>query len=315
MLIRNFRWNDLVEVANVINRAERAKGLTGENQVDVIQYKLERYFEAERDCFVAESPAGKIIGIGTMRFEHPDGTGLGVHDILPEVSQTEVGAQLIQATDARLRAKWSGRLPPGGSIKVERDIYDFEDEKKGVLEAEGYQQVSSTHYMHMNLAKQIEKPILPGDTEFRCFAPENARALYELFQDVFRDEHGRSYANWRDHYHLDETFFEPTWWPVAWQGNELVGVSICYADMHEEPRKTVWIDNIGVRIDFRRQGIGLGLLHQSLVNFQERGYTKAIARPDGNDPFVSVLERIGFTIDKTRLWYEKALCDENVCTA
>ena len=145
MLIRNFRWDDLVEVVSVINRAERAKGLVGENQVEVIQYKLERYFEAERDCFVAESPAGKIVGIGTMRFEHPDGIGLGVHDILPEVSQKEVGAKLIQATDARLRAKWSGRLSPDERIKVERDVYDFEGEKKAVLAAEGYQQVGSTH--------------------------------------------------------------------------------------------------------------------------------------------------------------------------
>jgi len=312
MLIRNFRWADLVEVVKVINRAERAKGFAGENQVEVIQYQLERYFEAERDCFVAASSAGKIIGIGTMRFEHPDGTGLGVHDILPEVSQKEVGPQLIQATDERLRAKWSGRLPLGGQIKVERDIYDFEEEKKAVLAAAGYQQVGNTHYMVLKLDKQLEKPIMPNEIEFRRFAPENARALYELFQDVFGAELGRSYANWRDHYHLDETFFDPTWWPVAWQGDKIVGVSVCYADMHEEPRQTVWIDNLGVRADFRRKGVGGGLLQQSLVNFQERGYVQAIARPDGNHPFVSVLVSMGFTIEKTRLWYEKVLLGENV---
>ncbi len=311
MIIRNFRWDNLAEVVDVINRAQKARGFAEDIQAEAIQYKLERYFEAERDCFVAESQEGKIVGIGTMRFTHPPGTGFGVHDIDPEVSK-EYGTKLIQATDARLKEKWSGKLPPNTMIKVKRDIYDFDDEKKSVLKAEGYYQVGNTHNMTMKLEKVIKKSIPPGDIEFRPFNPEQARALYELFQDIFEEERGWSYDDWRDQYHLDETFIDPTWWLVAWKGNEIVGISVCYTDFHEEPQKTGWIDNIGVRVNIRRQGIGKGLLQQSLFNFQQRGLSKAIARPDGSNTFgvVSVLQREGFKIEKTRLWYEKVLSDE-----
>jgi len=312
MIIRNFRWDDLVDVVDVINQAQRARGFNNPIPEKVIRYKLERYFEAERDCFVALSSKGAIIGIGTMRLGHPDGTGLGVHDFAPGSLKKESGIGLIQATDARLKEKWSGTLPPNAQIRVERDIYDFEEKKKSILEVEGYQQTGKTLWMVMNLEKAVDTPMIPDDIEFRFFRPTSARVLYKLFQDIFDEEFGRSYDDWRDHYHLDESFFDSSWWPVAWKGNEIVGVSVCYADMHEEPKKTGWIDNIGVRADLRRQGIGKGLLQKSLENFQQRGFTKAVARPDGNNPFdvVSALQNKGFKIKNTLLWYEKILSDE-----
>ncbi|MHA2429208.1 MAG: GNAT family N-acetyltransferase [Candidatus Hermodarchaeia archaeon] len=311
MIIRNFNWADLAGVVDVINRSQRNKGFNNVVSEKVIQYKLERYFEAERDCFVAESPEGTIIGIGTMRFMHPDGTGLGVYDIAPEALEKEVGAGLVQATDARLREKWSGELPPETLIRVACDVDDIDEDKISVLEAQGYHQVGNTHWMEMDLESSIKDPVVPNDFEHRFFDPEQARTLYELFQELFDEELGRSYENWRDNYHLDEAFFDPTWWSVAWKGDEMVGVSICYADIHEEPQRTGWIDNIGVRIDLRRQGIGEGLLYQSLANFQKRGFTKARTRPDGNNPFaVVVLQRTGFWIEKTRLWLEKVLSNE-----
>jgi len=227
-------------------------------------------------------------------------------------SEKEVGVGLVQVTDARLKEKWSGKLPPNTLIKVERDVYDFEENKRSILEAEDYHQVGSTHWMVMGLEKSVKDPSIPDDIEFRFFDPEHARIVYELFKELFEEEQGRSYENWRDHYHLDEIFFDPTWWPVAWKGEEMVGLSICYADIHEEPQQTVWIDNIGVRVNLRRQGIGEGLLHKSLINFQKRGFIKARARPGGNDPFefIPVLERTGFWIEKTRLWYEKVISNE-----
>lgn len=309
MKIRNFLWGDFEGVLDVINRAEKAKGGKEDINEDALRYKLEQYFDAERDCFVAESTDGMIVGIGTMRFIHPDGTGLGVHDIILGVSEKEVGVVLIKVTDARLKEKWSGKLPPNTLIKVERDVYDFEENKRSILEAEDYRQVGSTHWMEMGLEKTVNDTSIPDDIEFRFFDPEHARIVYELFTELFEEEQDRSYENWRDHYHLDEIFFDPTWWSVAWKEGEMVGLSICYADIHEEPQQTVWIDNIGVLVNFRRHGIGERLLHRSLTNFQTRGFTKAIARPDGNDPyeFIPVLERTGFWIEKTRLWYEKVI--------
>ena len=312
MIIRNFRWGDLASVVDVINRSQKALGFKADNTEEEIRHKLKRYFDAERDCFVAESPAGTVVGIGTIRFLHPTGTGLGVHSIVPEVSENEIGVGLIQATDARMMDKWSGKLPPNVPIKVDRDVYDFEEEKKAVLKAESYLQVGSTHSMVMHLEEISVDPAFPNGIECRSFELEHARALYDLFQDLFEEELGRSYESWLDHYHLDEAFFDPTWWSVAWKGAEIIGVAICYADIHEEPQRTGWIDNIGVREDLRRQGIGRGLLHQSLANFRRRGFTKARTRPDDNNPnyAVPILQRDGFRIENMRLWYEKVLRDE-----
>ncbi|GAI92823.1 unnamed protein product, partial [marine sediment metagenome] len=136
MMIRNFRWDDLTGVVGVINRTKGPMDLKAESTEEEIRYILKRYFDAERDCFVVESPAGAIVGIGTMRFLHPPGKGLGVHAIVPEVLEEGVGARLIQATDSRLMERWIGDLPPSTPIHVERDVCDFEKQKIATLEAE-----------------------------------------------------------------------------------------------------------------------------------------------------------------------------------
>ncbi|GAJ02782.1 unnamed protein product [marine sediment metagenome] len=54
------------------------------------------------------------------------------------------------------------------------------------------------------------------------------------------------------------------------------------------------------------------LLRQSLVNFKLRGFTMARTRPDANNPdnVFALLQRLGFRIEYTRLWYKKVLRDE-----
>ncbi len=306
MRIRTFRWSDLKGILNVINHSQEARGRYRRSDEKEIRFKLRRYFNAEKDCFVAESSTGSIVGVGTMRFLHPPGTGLVVYEILPG-QEASVGSALVRATDARLMERWSGKLHPGIPIQVKREVDSVEMDKVALLEAEGYHLSGFTNRMSRALEKPVDHPELPGNIHLRPFDPRHqAKALYDFFQEVIAQESGRSYENWRDIYHLNEKFFDPTLWLIAWHGDNMVGISICYPEIHEEPTRTGWIDLIAVRYEFRRSGIGGGLLRQSLMEFQQRGFTIARARPEYNPgDVVGLLQRSGFRIENTQLCYEK----------
>jgi ribosomal protein S18 acetylase RimI-like enzyme len=310
MAIRNFRWDDLASIVDVINRSQVAIGLEPDATENQIRYILTRYFDAERDCFVSETPAGALVGVGTMRFLHPPGTGLGVHSIVPEVHENEVGVELVRATNARLLERWVKEQPADIPMRVRRDAYNFETDKIALYEAEGYCQVGSTHWMILDLDMPVTPPTIPDGIILRPFDSEQqARAVYGLTQELFKNELGRSYEDWRDYCHLDEKWFDPTLWTIAWDGDKMVGVSICYSDIHEDPQCTGWIDLLGVRVAMRRRGIGEALLRQSLLIFQQHGFSKARTKPETDNPFgiVPMLQRIGLHIQYVQLEFEKVL--------
>ena len=83
--------------------------------------------------------------------------------------------------------------------------------------------------------------------------------------------------------------------PVAWDGDEVVGVSLNYAK-----RMGDWgfIRTLAVREAWRRRGIGLALLHESFRRFAARGETTAALGVDSENPTgaTRLYERAGMRV-------------------
>lgn len=310
MIIRRFRWQDLAAVVAIINQAGTAIGREPESTEAKIRHQLRRYFDAERDCFVAESDQGSIIGIATMRFLHPPGTGLGVHSIHPLEHEDQVGRALVRVTDAHLLDTWANELPPDRPIVSFRDAYATETEKTSMYAAEHYRKTGSTHTMEKRLEPGMAVSSVPEGVALRPFEmSQQAQKLYQVMREVSGTAEYRSYESWRDHYHLDEAWFDPTLWTLAWEKDHIVGIAICFPDIYEEPRQTGWIDWIGVRKEHRKAGIGRRLLEQSVVNFQERSFAKVKTRvsSESGPALVASLKSTGWHIQFTKLAFEKEL--------
>ena len=66
---------------------------------------------------------------------------------------------------------------------------------------------------------------------------------------------------------------DPALWYLAMDGDEIAGVSLCSPNLGPD-RLTGVVETLGVRRPWRRQGLGLALLHHSFQQFQARGYKK-----------------------------------------
>ncbi len=89
--------------------------------------------------------------------------------------------------------------------------------------------------------------------------------------------------------------FDPELILVVWDGDEIAAASIDY-----QKRLGDWglISRLGVRDGWRRQGLGLSLLHESFRRFAERGETMAALGVDSENPTgaTRLYERAGMRI-------------------
>ena len=63
--------------------------------------------------------------------------------------------------------------------------------------------------------------------------------------------------------------FDPSLWFLALDGGEICGVALCKIVGDQG-----WVDVVGVRRPWRKRGLGLALLRQSLAEYHRRGVRK-----------------------------------------
>ena len=121
--------------------------------------------------------------------------------------------------------------------------------------------------------------------------------MYEAVEEAFAFEWGhrrRPYEEWRKRVYGWRNF-DPSLVPVAWDGDEIAGVSLNY------PKRMGdwgWIGSIGVRPAWRGRGLGLALLHESFARFRRIGETAVALGVDAENPTgaTRLYERAGMRV-------------------
>jgi GNAT superfamily N-acetyltransferase len=116
----------------------------------------------------------------------------------------------------------------------------------------------------------------PGITIRTMSGEEELRDLVFAVEDAFRDHWGfveqpfeQEYERWL-HFIRHEEDHDPSLWFLAVDGDEIAGASLCNPKSNLDPDMG-WVSTLGVRRPWRRQGLGLALLHHSFEEFYRRG--------------------------------------------
>jgi mycothiol synthase len=235
---------------------------------DLRQFWKEPGFDIAADTWVAETADGEIVGYeelynrhGYAAFEgdgyvHPDFTGQGIGTSLLRVMEGRARQSMEQAvTDLRVVIR------NGMSVSDAR--------ARRLHEKEGYQPIRFSWRMEIRLEAPPAAPQWPEGVELRPFvAEEHARPVFEAVDESFRDHWGHTpmqYEKWLSH-NLQREGFDPSLWFVAWDGDQIAGVSLC------RTRSGMgWVGSLGVRRPWRKRGLGLALLAHSFGEFFQRG--------------------------------------------
>jgi mycothiol synthase len=190
-----------------------------------------------------------------------------------------IGSWLLEWTEERARQVIS-RVPEDARVTMSSETVSTYEPAKKLFESKDMQNVRQFWEMLIELDGPIPVPSWPASISLKTYEelPE-LRRIHRAIDEAFQDHWGyvdqpteESLARWRHHIESDETF-DPTLWFLAMDGDEIAGVSLCDSRTPEDA-KMGWVDVLGVRRPWRRQGVALALLHHSFSEFKLRGQNR-----------------------------------------
>ena len=175
------------------------------------------------------------------------------------------------------------------------------------------------HFLYMGIALDHPQPqpIWPDGIKLTTFVEfGDLKALYRADVDAFQDHWGHvdepeaeGMAQFQHWFENDEEF-DPKLWYLAMDGKEIAGFSLCRRRSNDD-EEMGWVNVLGVRRPWRRQGLGLALLHHSFNGFQQNGSKRAGLGVDADSltGATRLYEKAGMHSERQLDVYEKVLRD------
>ena len=224
--------------------------------------------DLEQDAWLVEVD-GRLAGVAHL-VTRVGGRFIADGYVHPELRGRGVGNQVLGLIEERvleLEPDW----PESERIVLESAHLVGDSTAVTLHEARGYAFARRFFRMVIDVTVRPPEPVWPSGVETRPFDVEqDARRLHAAHEESFASEWGfvsRPFEEWRKRV-LDAPRFDPALIVLAWEDDELAGLSI---GLPKTMGDWGWIRNLGVREPWRRRGLGLALLHESFRRFHESG--------------------------------------------
>lgn len=179
-----------------------------------------------------------------------------------------------------------------------------------LLERAGYRHDFTEWVLRADLRRALPAPALPAGFRAEPWTPANAPYWYPLYREAFRTRTERLWSReqWTAHFADPE---DPTFRPelsfLVWAGRKPVAYAICHAPSDPEaPESEAWVAQLGVHPDWRRRGLGGGLLGLSLAAYRRAGYHFGMIAVNVDNPeALGLYQRAGFRQDYPLILYRK----------
>lgn len=266
---------NVVELVNTCARIMVGKAETDENEIQN-EWKTPG-FELNDSTRVVCSPDGQIVGYTEVwdlsdppvqpwvwGRVHPDFEGLGI------------GTTLLNWAEKRVE-KAVPRAPKDAQVVMRCGTFSKYEPAKQLLADQGMKLIRHFWRMVIKLDQPIPQPEWPEHIRVITFADKpDLTAVYHAVEDAFQDHWGfvagkaeEEIERWR-HWFENDQAQDPSLWFLAVDGDEIAGISLCRKFITED-KEMGFVDTLGVRRPWRRQGVALALLHHTFRIFQECG--------------------------------------------
>lgn len=273
---------------------------------DVRNLWQEPGFKLADDAWVVQAADGKIVGYEELYNRHGFAAFEGDGYVHPEFEGQGVGTSLLRALEARALVSMA-QAEPDLKIYIRNGFSTNDARAIELHQNEGYAPVRYTWRMEIKMDAPPPPPVWPRGVELRLFqVDEQAHAVYEASQEAFEDHWGHvpmPYENWETKTTL-RAGFDPALYFVAWDGDQIAGVSLCRL----KPQ-VGWVGTLAVRRAWRKQGLGQALLQQSFGEFFSRGVKTIGLGVDAGSltGATRLYQRAGMKVAKEYVFYQKEL--------
>jgi len=218
-------------------------------------------------------------------------------DVLPSHRGRGIGSALRTWTEERARELG---FPDVGETKTDADVA-----ARALFLSNGYEPTYTSWMIRKPLEGPPERPLPPTGIEIRSYGDQDARAAHRVIDVAFCEWPGRDpdpFESWSNV--LRHPAFTPELSPLAFDGNELVGVLIGY-DYPEAGEG--WVQQLATEANHRHRGIATALLETAFASFRERGRSTAGVSTDSRTGALDLYERVGMRVERSYTRYTKRL--------
>jgi ribosomal protein S18 acetylase RimI-like enzyme len=241
-----------------------------------------------------------------LRVLEEDGAVVGYVDVWIDPPTMDVDMASTDRWDELF--DWAEGQAPVLGVERVRTFFVEGHPLEQLVHARGYRNIRASYTMEIELG---DEP--PADTsavagiEVRAYRPGiDERPTYEAKEEAFEDhwDHTpQTFEMWRE-FGVKQTNFDPSLWFLAWDGDEVAGLSLNFLERSGDPGYG-WVGTVGVRRAWRRRGIGEALLRRSFRELHSRGQRRVRLSVDAESitGATRLYERVGMhVIQQSNTW-------------
>ena len=257
--------------------------LLGIDQVTVEEQRIEFLAPGrslEQDFRIVVAPDGSMAGyIEVFGLQAPFTPLYCWGRVHPEHMRRGVGSHLMTWAEGRARQV----LPlsdPAARVPLWAFCNTVDTQAQALFTRQGFKLLRHNLRMVIELDGPPPEPVVPAGITLRTIVPgQEEYPAFIASREAFADHFGHvmrppeeEYQGW-SHRVLNSSDYDPKLWFVALDGDQIAGVSLCFKTADTDP-SFGWVASLSVRRPWRKQGLGLALLQQSIAEFHRRGYRK-----------------------------------------
>lgn len=315
--LRNYRERDLELIVVLLNAAEAVdRAETGTSVVELREELTLPGLRPEENVFVAEDEEGRLVAYARLMLkdeaeESGFRTWLNVHPMFR-------GRGLEDRLLARLEARARERMTGLGAEKVyfSCGVHTAYPERLRAIERAGMREVRRFWIMVRPNLKNLSEPRFPDGLTLRSYrmGEDDAQAR-EAVNDAFREHFGyadESLADWQHFVHSVNYRPELTVLAIDPRVDRIAGfchITVNEGECQRIDRRRGWIDTLGVRREYRRQGLGEALILQGMRNLANAGVQEAALGCDSENTTgaTRLYFRVGYQVFRTWIAFDKYL--------
>jgi mycothiol synthase len=275
------RMEDTEALVEMFNAASQK--LLGIEQVTVEEQRIE--FEVpgrslEDDFRVVVAPDGKMAGyIEVFGLSEPYTPLYCWGRVHPEHQGRGVGSYLMEWAEGRAR-----KALPLSAPELRVPFWAFcntiDAHAQTLFTEQGFKLLRHNLRMVIELNGPPPEPEWPVRITVRTVVPgQDEFPAFVAGREAFEDHWGHvvrpleeEFKSWQ-HRVVNNPDYEPGLWFLALDGSQIAGSSMNFKRVDNDP-SFGWVASLSVRRPWRKQGLGLALLQQSIGEFYRRGYRK-----------------------------------------
>lgn len=311
-IVRVPTTDDLEAIAGLINACDIVDEGVATKTLESMQSRWSTPgFNPETDTYLVTTRDGQAIGyvdVWDTQALHirPQFWG-GVH---PAYRGRGIGKHLVHFAVERAKQAIA-KAPDGARVSVSTGVNVQNASAQALLQREGFQHIRSSYTMEISLTEIPPTPQWPDGITARTVIPgKEDHAVFEAIEETFSDHWGhvpQSYEQF-EHFISKSGWCDQSMWYLAMASETIAGLALCVGKS-PEGKESALVDTLGVRRPWRRQGLGLALLHHVFGEIYKRGLSKAVLYVDASNltGALRLYQRAGMHIVKQYNRYEKEL--------